>query len=230
MSLRLYAGLFDLGEAVDGLAVVATRRLARERDAGALDTPVLGLVLANLHMELRARLEDFATDVLTIEFSSDADPNHAELALRLVSYWVNERLCSHLEPSDCADWLPVGPEGAALTWGGSQFFSEVDDLGVALVRAETGFSKPTAEPLERLAELSLFILEQGFEGKYRGQSTRLEEYKARLRRRTLPPPGAPVATEPRQQVGFRHAWVVPIAAAAFFYGVCAWISNLAGAA
>ncbi len=232
MSSRLWSALFELRDSVDASVTAAAMRLRqREADVSPTTTPTVGLVLAELHVEVRSSVERCIASALEPHFTrADAglasDVRYYGQALRLVAYWVNERVRSRLPVEDCGDWLPVGPSDAVLLEGGRRFFREIEPLTSRLAAPPPLSRSGVALDMnEALAELALFILEQGFEGLYAGQPVKLEEYKRKLRRPReietvieAPPP-------PRVRVN-RYLWgIVGGLSVTAFYGLCVWISH-----
>jgi hypothetical protein len=225
MSAAFWASLFALRDNVDQLVLGVGRRLADLQRSAEPETPVSGVVLARLHLEIRQELESWSS--LALAPVSQPWGVHADSArcLRLVAFWVNERVCARLPPSDQADFALVGPADVDLSAGGVRFFDELDALEAERLRAAAGHSQTArALALELSQELALFLLEQGFQGVYLGSAARLEPIKARLRQKQLP-----VAPElPRRQpLEPRTSWARIALLAGLvlgFYGCCAWAS------
>src|SRR5690606_11457663 len=88
-------------------------------------------------------------------------------ALRLLAFFLNERIRRMLPSRDRADWEPVGPPDVDLRNGGRQFFLDVERLATELPRGPV----PTAveagvAATQALADVALFCLEQGFTGEH----------------------------------------------------------------
>lgn len=187
MNSSFWASLYSLRDAVDQASISAARRLQEVRESGEPGTPVSGVVLSHLHLELRHQLEGWASFVLMPSCVLLASESDAPRCLRLVSFWLNERVCSHLDPEDKGDYVPVGPADVNLQAGGVLFFEEVERLFLQRLGAvSSGFSATRESALGLSCDLALFILEQGFSGMHSGDLTQLEAFKLRLRHGTLP--------------------------------------------
>lgn len=225
MNAAFWAGLFALRDTVDRLASSAGRRLAELRRSGEPETPVSAQILAGLHLDILQELEGW--NDLQLLPAAESFTVHADSArcLRLVAFWVNERVCSHLDGPDMGDFALVGPPGVKLSAGGLLFFEELEALEVERRGAASAFSSPQrSAALELSAELALFLLELGFAGVHVGSAARLEPIKAGLRRRQLPA----VAESPfqhqlegRAQLG---RWALLLGLVIGFYACCVWVS------
>lgn len=226
MNSSFWASLFTLRDTVDQAGIGASRRLGEARQSGEQGTPVVGVVLSHLHLEVRHQLEGWAGLVLTpgcAVFGSDSD---APRCMRLVSFWLNERVCTHLDAEDRGDYAPVGPADVNLQAGGVLFFDEVERLLTQRLGAASRGTTPTRDQaLELSCDVALFILEQGFSGVHAGDLARLEAFKLRLRHGNLPT--VPEAAAAEQAVPRENGWrVLALAAAvAGFYACSAWLSQ-----
>ena len=225
MSAAFWASLFALRDAVDQHALNAGRRLVELRRSAEPETPVSVEILAGLHLDIRQELENWSGSHLVP--ASEAFGVYADRArcLRLVAFWVNERVCSRLDRSDLADFALVGPPGVELSAGGLLFFEELEALEQERLRAASAFSSPQrSAAFELTAELALFLLESGFAGVHMGSAARLEPIKARLRRRQMPVPSeAPFYQEVAQRGHFGR-WALLLGLVLGFYACAAWLS------
>jgi hypothetical protein len=225
MSAAFWAGLFVLRDAVDQLVLSAGRRLADRRRSAEPETPVSLEILESLHLDVRQELESWSA--LRLVPASESFGVHADSArcLRLVAFWVNERVCSRLDQADLGDFAPVGPTGVELSAGGVLFFDELEALEVERLRASSAFSSPQrSAALELTADLALFLLEYGFLGVHLGSAARLEPIKARLRRRQLlAVPESPVYQELERRMHFGR-WALLLGLVVGFYACCVWLS------
>lgn len=226
MNSSFWAALFTLRDSVDRAGIDAARRLQEVRQSGEQGTPVAGVVLSHLHLEIRHQLEGWAGLELTPFFAGFGVDSDAPRALRLVSFWVNERVCTHLDPEDRGDYAPVGPADVNLQAGGVLFFDEVDRLLDQRIGASSRNVSPTREQaLESSADVALFVLEQGFAGVCAGDLARLEALKVRLRHGSIPAVfdgDVPEQAMPRETI-----WRLCALAAAVlcFYACSAWLSR-----
>ncbi|HYQ14539.1 MAG TPA: hypothetical protein VEQ58_02240, partial [Polyangiaceae bacterium] len=135
MSAAFWASLFALRDGVDQQAASVARRLAELYRSAEPGTPVSGVMLARLHLDIRQELERWSS--LALGPASEPFGAHADSTrcLRLVAFWVNERVCSSLDPDDQSDFSPVGPPGVDLSAGGLLFFDELDELETELLRS-----------------------------------------------------------------------------------------------
>ena len=222
MSVAFWIEVFELRDWVDRAAGRAAHQLSStsfEPDA----TSRSALLLSTLHMDLRHALERYAAKGLEAHLRGDDTERAVNRALRLVSFWLNERIRRRLPAADRADWEPVGPAGVDLRNGGRLFFLELDEL-----LSESGEGSRGRLPSSSdhpagttLADLALFCLEEGFTGELAASPRKLEEYKARLRR-TLPS-GAPEPTIAVTLGGIPRAPRVACAlgVCVLFYAACA---------
>jgi len=223
VSAAFWASLFALRDGVDQQTLTVVRRLAELRRASEPETPIGGVVLARLHLDVRQELEAWSTLALapaSEPFGAQADSGRC---LRLVAFWVNERVCSRLDPDDQSDFSPVGPADVELSAGGLLFFDELGALEAELLRITS--PSPRYSALQLTEQLALFLLEQGFCGFHQGSVARLEPIKARLRRWPLPvPPGLPgrPTLESRPNVGYLALLAAFVLG---FYACCAWASS-----
>ena len=226
MNASFWAGLFALRDAVCQAGISAARRLQEARQSGEHGTPVAGVLLSHLHLEVRNQLEGWAGLVLTPSFAVFGTDSDAPRALRLVSFWVNERVCTHLDQEDRGDYVPVGPADVNSQAGGVLFFEEVERLIAQRIGAASRSVSPTRDQaLESSMAVALFILEQGFSGMHSGDFARLEALKSELRHGSIPPviePGGVERMSPRPT-----AWrvVALTAAVAVFYACSAWLTR-----
>lgn len=226
MNSLFWAGLFTLRDSVDQAGINAARRLQEARQAGEQGTPVAGVVLSHLHVEVRHQLEGWAGLVLTPSCAVFGVDSDAPRALRLVSFWVNERVCTHLDPEDRGDYAPVGPADVNLQAGGVLFFDEVERLLTQRSGAASRNVSPTRDQaLEASAEVALFVLEQGFSGVYAGDVARLEALKLRLRHGSMPAVVDPGVTELAVPGENGWRWFALAAAVVGFYACSAWLSQ-----
>lgn len=226
MNASFWASLFTLRDSVDQAGISAARRLQEARQSGEQGTPVTGVVLSHLHLEVRHQLEGWAGLVLTPScavFGADSD---APRALRLVSFWVNERVCTHLDPEDRGDYAPVGPADVNPQAGGVLFFDEVERLLTQRIGVASRSVSPTRDQaLESSADVALFVLEQGFSGVHAGDLARLEALKWRLRHGSIPAvidAGIAEPMSPRPTTWRVFAWA---AAVVGFYACSTWLTR-----
>jgi hypothetical protein len=218
--------LFSLRDCVDQAGINTARRLQEVRQSGEQGTPVAGVVLSHLHLDVRHQLEGWAGLVLIPSCAVFGVDTDAPRVLRLVSFWVNERVCTHLDPEDRGDYTPVGPADVNLQAGGVLFFDEVERLLTERIGAAARNSSPTRDQaLESSADVALFILEQGFSGVLAGDVARLEALKVRLRHGNIPAVVESGVAE--QALPRENRWrVCALAAAVFgFYACSAWLSQ-----
>lgn len=226
MNSSFWASLFTLRDTVDQAGISAARRLQEVRQSGEQGTPVVGVVLSHLHLEVRHQLEGWAGLVLTpgcAVYGSDSD---APRCMRLVSFWLNERVCTHLDSDDRGDYAPVGPADVNLQAGGVLFFDEVERLLTQRLGATSRGTTPSREQaLELSSDVALFILEQGFAGVHAGDAARLETFKIRLRHGSLPTVQEPAAS--KLELPRENNWrLLALAAAVIgFYACSAWLSQ-----
>jgi hypothetical protein len=177
MSALLWQELIELRSTVDLATETVARRLSAvraERDA----SRVTEMILHELRSQVRTQLDRCAVRGVDAHFRAFDSATATDSALRLISFWLNERIRKRLPEADRADWVPVGPEDVDLRNGGHLFFDEVDHLLHELVRRQ-GHQHAK---MDALVAVALFCLEQGFTGKYAGQYAELERYKSLLRR------------------------------------------------
>lgn len=226
MTPAFWVSLLSLRDSVDQTSLGAARRLRELRQSGEPETPVSGVVLSHLHLEVRHQLEGWTSVILTPASSPGETEAEAARCLRLVSFWLNERVCSHLDPEDRGDFTPVGPPEVNLHAGGVLFFEEIEQLllrGLAPLPNGSPVAGRSSRALPR--EVALFILEQGFSGVHVGDVARLEALKARLRLGALPKVVEEAAEEPvtPRVDGWRLlAWGAVVLA---FYICLVWISH-----
>jgi hypothetical protein len=179
MSALLWQELIELRSTVDLAAETVSRRLTavrEERDA----SRVTEMILHELRSQVLAQLDRCARGV-DAHFRAFESAAATDSALRLISFWLNERIRKRLPEADRADWVPVGPDDVDLRNGGHLFFDEVDH-----VLYELGRKQGHQPKLEAVLAVALFCLEQGFTGKYAGHAAELERFKAHLRREPEP--------------------------------------------
>ncbi len=176
MSAALWSEVVELRRAADLAIETVARRLDAAREEGDVSR-VTALLLQDSSARVRELLERCAARGLDAHFAAFGSSAAADAALRLLSFWLNERVRRRLPEAERADWIPVGPEDVELRNGGRLFFDEVDHV---LAELERGQERSSAK-MESLAALALFCLEQGFEGKYAERPDLLERYKTRLR-------------------------------------------------
>lgn len=202
MSSAFWRALFELRDFVDRAAERAAGQLRSgqsEREA----TSRSALVLSTLHMDVRHALDRHAVAALEGRFPAHEGDRAVERALRLLSFWLNERIRRRLPAGDRADWQPVGPAGVDLRQGGRAFFLELDELLSELgSRAPGRRAGGASASSETLADLALFCLEEGFTGEHATSPRALEEYRSRLRRPlpdpvVMPAPATALAGVPR---------------------------------
>src|SRR4051812_22038658 len=107
MSAAFWASLFMLRDGVQQLVMNVTRRLADLRHSGEPESPEGDVALAGLRADVLLQLENWGSAGLApacAAFGAHADTGRC---MRLVAFWVNERVCSGLEPADQADFAPV---------------------------------------------------------------------------------------------------------------------------
>ncbi len=225
MTLAFWTEVLDLRDRVERAAERAAHEL-RSSSADVDATSRSALILSTLHMDVRHALERYVTTSLEAQ-PRRADADHlVDRALRLVSFWLNERIRRRLPAADRADWQPVGPAGVELRNGGRQFFRDVDEVLAELGRSALGErSRSSAvSTAEAQADLALFCLEDGFKGELAGSPRGLEEYKARLRRprpSTTATPDVPEASATLEGVPWAPRVVSALGVGLLFYGLCA---------
>lgn len=225
MSVALWLEVFALRDRVDR----ATERAAHQLRTSSSDveaTSRSALILSTLHMDVRHALERSMTTAFDVPARRGDADHFADRALRLISFWLNERIRRRLPAADRADWQPVGPAGAELLNGGRLFFVDVDEVLAELGRSSLGWRSGASDvsTLDTLADLALFCLEEGFTGELAGSPRGLEEYKARLRRPRPSAMATPDAPEPSATLE-GVPWAPRVASALgvwlLFYGLCA---------
>jgi hypothetical protein len=224
MNGSFWASLFALRDAADRAAIGAAKDLSEVRRSGQAETPKSAVVLSHLHLELKHQLDGWASSTLlpvTTPFRGDSD---ASRCLKLIAFWLNERVCLELEPADRGDFVPVGPRDVELQAGGELFFDEVESL---LLAWHFGVSEARDAALGMSAEIALFALEQGFTGVRAGDIAQLDALKARLRRGALPAVIEPLedvdgALVSERRRAFAAVFVGLVLA---FYGCLAWLSQ-----
>jgi hypothetical protein len=177
MSALLWQELIELRGTVDLATETVSRRLTavrEERDA----SRVTEMILHELRLQVRTQLDRCAVRGVDAYFRGFESATATDSALRLISFWLNERIRRRLPEADRADWVPVGPEDVDLRNGGHLFFDEVDHLLRELGRGPGHLQSK----MDALVAVALFCLEQGFTGRYAGHHAELERYKSLLRR------------------------------------------------
>lgn len=223
MSAALWREVVELRRAADLAVDTVVRRLDAVREEGDVSR-VTELLLQDLSARVRELVERCAVRGLDVHFAASGSSAAADAALRLISFWQNERVRRRLPEVDRADWIPVGPDDVELRNGGRLFFDEVEHI---LAELERGQERASAK-MESLAALALYCLEQGFEGKYAERPDVLERYKTRLRQFIELRPAVP--SEPSASL-FVRRW--PMLASAFgvclvFYLLCVAVSAWVG--
>ena len=228
MTAAFWSSLFSLRDAVDLAGMATARRLTDVRQSEERGTPVNGVILSHLHIQVRQLLEAWAGSGLAPAFASFGIDSDAGRCLRLVSFWLNERVCSHLDPDDRGDFAPVGPADVNLHAGGVLFFEEVERLVLQRFDGSLGSSVSKQGSMALSSDVALFILEQGFAGVHTGEVAWLEALKGRLRHGNLPTVVEPVVEEPTPPAE-NHPRVVALGLAVLgFYACCAWLSHGVG--
>lgn len=226
MSAAFWRGLFELRDEVDRVARAAARALV-EAHAEGESTSRSALVLSSLHVEVRQAVDGFA-GALEVFFGRFEAIWAVDRALRLVSFWLNERIRGMLPPRDRADWEPVGPPDVDLRNGGRLFFLDVDritsELQGSSLRAVSGSGAATRV----LADIALFCLEQGFTGEHAESTGALQKYRERLRRpvvRSFAP--APEGAAPNP-LHFAPMIAAGLGVCLAFYVLCAAVMGWVG--
>ncbi len=225
MTAAFWASLFALRDSLDHAGIVAARRLTEVRQSSEQGTPVGGVVLSHLHVEVRQLLEGWASARLAPAFAPFGIDSDAARCLRLVSFWINERVCSRLDPEDRGDFAPVGSAEVNLHAGGVLFFEEVDKLLLQRLELSSGASLAKQSSLQLSSDVALFILEQRFAGVRTGEVAWLEALKVRLRHGSLPTVTEPVVLEPLPPIENRQRLIALGFAVLGFYACCAWLSH-----
>lgn len=219
MRVALWRGLFDLRGEVDRVASAAGRALAEAHDE-CDSTSRSALVLSSLHLEVRQLVETFAG---ALEATFEPAASWAvDRALRLVAFWLNERIRRALPVRDRADWEPVGPAGVDLRNGGRLFFQDVERILLELPKGPgPGTAGMNALATQTLADIALFCLEEGFTGEHTESVGTLQRYKESLRQpappRVAPPVDEGAAPSPLRSAPMAAAWCGVCLA---FYALC----------